>query len=56
MVNLGLILILVVAAIIVVTINWKKYEKREINKKSFVLNVAILLIMISVSGYLLVIP
>jgi hypothetical protein len=56
MVNIGPILILVVVAIIVVTINWKKYEKREINKKSFVLNVAILLIMISFSGYILGIP
>jgi len=56
MVNLAAFPILVVVIIIVVAKNWKKYKEREINKKSFVLNVAILLVLISVSGYLLLIP
>jgi len=56
MVNLSAVPILVVVIIIVVSKNWKKYKAREINKNSFVLNVAILLVLISVSGYLLLIP
>ncbi|MBG6235671.1 hypothetical protein IWX76_002239 [Pedobacter sp. CAN_A7] len=56
MVNAALIPILVTVIIIVVSKNWKKYKDREISKKSFVLNVAILLVLISVSGYLLLVP
>jgi hypothetical protein len=56
MINLAIVPLLLVVAIIVVTRNWKKYEKKEINKKSFVLNVALLLFILSFSGYLLIIP
>ena len=56
MVNIALVPIFVVITIIGVTKNWKKYKEREINKNSFVLNVAILLILIWFSGYLLLTP
>jgi hypothetical protein len=56
MVNLAVVPVLVIVTIAGVSKNWKKYKGGEINKKSFILNVAILLVLISVSGYLLVIP
>lgn len=56
MVNVALIPLLITVIIVVVSINWKKYKEREISKKSFALNVAILLVLISVSGYLLLVP
>jgi hypothetical protein len=56
MINLAAVPILVVVTIVGVTKIWKKYKEGELNKKSFVLNVAILMILISFSGYLLVTP
>jgi hypothetical protein len=56
MVNTALLPILVVITILGVSKNWKKYKKREINKKTCVLNIAILVVLISVSGYLLLLP
>ncbi len=54
--NLAVVPLLVVIIMIVVAKNWKKYKQREINKKSFVLNVTILLVLTSAAGYLLLIP